>query len=154
MKEYKILIDQQVVDEYNEVYSKVHPRSKKKAIERPIPPGLNQLLVMTKFQRNYYKGLWKDFGMWLIKKLDYDNLKLDYFEMEVTVYMPSRRRFDIDNQCGSATKLLADSFTESGFIIDDNNNVLTKLTMTGGYDKENPRVEFLLKTIEKEKTNE
>lgn len=109
---------------------------------------------MTKFQRNYYKGLWKDFGMWLIKKLDYNNLKLDYFEMEVTVYMPSRRRFDIDNQCGSATKLLADSFTESGFIVDDNNNVLTKITMTGGYDKENPRVEFLLKTIEKEKTNE
>lgn len=150
MMEYKVIIDQQVIDEYNDVYAKAHPRAKKKAIEKPIPPGLNQLLVMTKFQRNYYKGLWKDLGMCLIKKLGYDNLKLDHFEMEVTVYMSSRRRFDLDNQCGAATKLLADSFTESQFIIDDNNKVLTKLTMTGGYDKENPRVEFLLRTIEKE----
>jgi len=39
--EYKLIIDQKLVDEYNKYYFKQHPRAKKKPIEKPIMPTLN-----------------------------------------------------------------------------------------------------------------
>lgn len=150
--EYKIVIDQQVIDQYCEEYFKVHPRASKPPVDSVHPYSLNKLLVSTKFQRNHYKGAWKDIGMWLIKKLGYENLQLEKFEMEVSVYKWRKNRFDLDNFGSGAIKLLADAFTESGFIIDDNVTNLTKLTITGGYDKDHPRTEFLIRTIEEENT--
>ena len=63
--------------------------------------------------------------------------------------MPSNRRFDLDNTV-MTIKLLADSFTETGFIVDDNSNNLVKLTITGTVDKENPRTEIIIKVLEEE----
>lgn len=39
--EYKLVIDQKVVDDYNTHYFRLHPRAKKPPIERPIMPSLN-----------------------------------------------------------------------------------------------------------------
>ena len=61
--------------------------------------------------------------------------------------MPSNRRFDLDNSVGSV-KLLADSFTETGFIVDDNSKHMTKLTITGEVDKENPRTEIIIRNLD------
>jgi len=61
--------------------------------------------------------------------------------------MPSNRKFDLDNSVG-AIKVLADSFTKTGFIVDDNSKHMVKLTITGEVDKENPRTEITIKTID------
>lgn len=144
---YKIIIDQKVVDEYNAYYFKLHPRARKPPIERPIMPTLNQIMILQRVQIAALKAKYKEFGMWFIKSLGYENLQLDKFEMELHVCMPSNRRFDLDNAVG-AIKVLADSFTETGFIIDDNSKHMVKLTITGEVDKDNPRTEIIINTIE------
>ena len=95
---------------------------------------------------NALKQKWKDFGVWWIKKLGYDGLMLDKFTAEVIVYMPTKRRFDLDNH--NNEKFLWDAFTQAGFIVDDDCNHLTSLLLRGGYDKENPRTEIVINTIE------
>ena len=145
--EYKITIDQKVVDEYNCYYFKQYPRARKPAIQRPIPVSLNQYLVMRRPQQNTIKQHWKDFICWYCKQLNYDNLMLDRFEVEMNIYMPTRRRFDLDNHVATSGKLIFDAFTECGFIVDDDSLHLTRLSVTGGYSKENPRTELVIKTI-------
>ena len=135
-----------MVDEYNKYYFKCHPRAKKNPIDRPIMPTLNQILILQRVQIAALKAKYKEFGMWLVNRYEYENLCLDMFELEVKVYMPTRRRFDLDN-CVGGIKLLMDAFTESKMISDDNYLNLTKLTITGGYDKDNPRTEFYIKEV-------
>ena len=86
--------------------------------------------------------------MWLVKKLGYDNLKLDQFEVEISIFMPTKRAFDLDNYCGGSCKFIFDSLVESGMIINDDYRHLIKLTAFGNYDKDNPRTEFLIRTVE------
>ena len=145
--EYKIVIDQQIVDEYNEYYFKHHPYARKKAVERPIMPTLNQIFILQRKQIANLKAKYKEFGIWLVKRYGFDNLRLEKFELDVHVYMPTRRRFDLDN-CVGGVKLLADAFTETQMIVDDNCGNMTKLTVTGGYDKDNPRSEYILRVVE------
>lgn len=141
--EYKLILDQKLIDEYNKYYFKQHPRAKKKPIEKPIMPTLNQILILQRIQIAALKAKYKEFGIWVVKHYGFENLKLDKFIMQVNVYMPTKRRFDLDN-CVGGVKLLADAFTETQMIIDDNCNNLVKLVISGGYDKENPRTEFLI----------
>ena len=144
--EYKIIIDQPLVDEYCEEYFKQHPRAKKKPIERPIQPSLNTLLITPRIQQNAIKQSWKQFTEWIVRKYGYENLRLEKVEMEVTVYMKTRRKFDLDNHCNC--KLISDGLTSAGFLVDDDSLHLTKMTLMGGYDKDNPRTELIFKTIE------
>ena len=136
---YHITIDNQILEEYNKYYFLHHPRSKKIPIEHPYHPSINVWFVMQRPQMNALKQKWKDFGIWLIQKLGYENLKLQEFEMEFITYMPTRRRIDSDN---TTPKFILDSFTESGFIQDDDGTHLKGLTLRTGYDKENPRTEI------------
>lgn len=144
-KEYKIIIDQQVVDEYNAAYFKLHPRARKKPIEYTHHPLLNTWMILPRIQMNAVKQRWKDFGMYIIKKNGYENLQLDKFEMTFITYMNSRRRVDPD---GTTPKFLLDAFTESQFIIDDSGKHLKSLTLITSYDKENPRTEIYVKVLE------
>ena len=146
--EYKLVIDQAVVDKYNAYYFTQHPRAKKPPIDRPIMPSLNQIMILQRIQIASLKAKYKEFGMWFIKSLGYENLQLDKFEMFLHVCMPTKRRFDLDNAVG-AIKLLADSFTETGFIIDDNSSHMTKLTITGEVDKDNPRTEIIIDVVDR-----
>ena len=72
--EYKIVIDQKVIDEYVEYYFRLHQRAKKKPIERPIMPTLNQIMSSQRVQIATLKAKYKEFGIWLIKSLGYENL--------------------------------------------------------------------------------
>ena len=143
--EYKLVLDQQLVDEYNAYYHKTHPRSKKDPIDKPRHPQMNTWMILRRNSMNALKQRWKDFGVWWIKKLGYNGLKLDKFEMTFTTYMNSRRRSDCDNTC---PKFILDSFTEAGFIVDDDYKHLQSLTLKMGYDKENPRTEIIVKCID------
>ena len=73
----------------------------------------------------------------ILEKLE--NRQLDNFDIVLTVYFNTKRRHDVDNQI---PKFILDGFTESGFIIDDDEKHLHSLTLKTGYDKENPRTEI------------
>ena len=146
--EYKIVIDKTVVDEYNQMYFKQHPKAKKPPIERPVPVSLNQFLVMRRPQQNTIKSRWMDFIMDYCRKHSYDGLMLDKFEVEIRIYMPTRRRFDLDNHIATSGKLIFDPMTECHMIVDDDSSHLVKLSATGAYDKDNPRTELILRTVE------
>lgn len=142
--EYKLVLDQAVLDEYYKHYFKLHPKAKKKPIEHPYHPSINVWMILPRIQMNDLKQKWKDFIVWWIDKLGYTNLKLDKVEMTLIVYMPTRRRIDVDNLC---PKFIQDGFTESGFWVDDDSKHLVSLTLKTGYDKDHPRTEFYLKVI-------
>ena len=114
--EYKLILDQHIIDEYADFYFSQHPRARKKPIERPMHPTINTWMILPRIQMNALKQKWKDFGVWWINKLGYENLKLEKFEMTFITYMPSKRRADPDN---TSPKFLLDSFSEAGFICDD-----------------------------------
>jgi len=149
MNEYHITIDSKILEEYTNYYFSVHPKAKKIPIEHPYHPSINVWFIMPRPQMNDLKQKWKDFGIWLIQKLGYRNLKLNSFEMEFITYMPTKRRIDPDNTC---PKFLLDAFTESGFIVDDDGNHLKGLMLRTGYDKENPRTEINVRAIEEKES--
>lgn len=144
--EYKLVMDQQLIDEYNKYYFKTHPRARKLAIEKPRHPSINVWAILPRKQMNILKQKWKDFGIWWMKKLGYDGLMLDKVKVDIIVYMPSRRRADIDNNC--CEKFLWDAFTEAGFWVDDDYLHVTEITSRMGYDKENPRTEIRVVSID------
>lgn len=135
----KIIIDTDVINRYNSYYFDIHPKARKKPIEKPYHPSINQWCILPRIQMNALKQKWKDFGCWLIKDLGYENMQLNSFDIILTVFFDSRRRHDVDNQ---TPKFLLDSFTESGFIVDDDEKHLHSLTLKTGYDKINPRTEI------------
>lgn len=139
MKEIKLVIDNAIVDAYNKYYFSLHPKAKKKPIDKPRHPSINQWCILPRIQMNALKQKWKDFGCWFIKKLGYENLNLDNFDIIITVFFDTKRRHDVDNQ---VPKFLLDAFTASGFIVDDDESHLHSLTLKTGYDKSNPRTEI------------
>jgi len=143
--EYNLILDNALLDEYSSYYFKQHPRAKKRPIEYPYHESINKWFIMPRPQMNDLKQRWKDFGVWWIEKLGYTDLKLDKFEMTFITYMPTRRRIDPDN---TTPKFILDSFSEAGFIIDDDGNHLKSLTLKTGYDKDNPHTDIYIKTID------
>lgn len=141
MNEIKLVLDNNVLDEYNAYYKKMHPRASKVPIEHPYHPSINVWCILPRIQMNALKQKWKEFGCWWINKLGYSDLKLDSFDMIVTVFFNTRRRHDVDNQ---TPKFILDSFTESGFIVDDDEKHLHSLTLRTDYDKDNPRTEIVI----------
>lgn len=93
---------------------------------------------------NNIKQKWKFFIIWWCHKLGYNGLKLEKFDMTIITYMDTRRRADCDN---TVPKFILDGFTEAGFIVDDDYQHLRSLTLRMGYDKENPRTEIIINTI-------
>ncbi len=59
-------------------------------------------------------------------------------EINLKFYFKDKRRRDLNNY----EKFVFDFLVSGGFIIDDNYNVITKQTMSGYVDRENPRVEI------------
>lgn len=139
MKTIKLILDQDVVDRYNAYYFEQHPRAKKKPIEQPYHPSINVWSILPRIQMNALKQKWKDFVIYWIRELGYQDMRLDSFSIIQTVYYSTKRRHDVDNTCG---KFIYDGFTESGFIVDDDEKHLHSIVLKTGYDKENPRTEF------------
>ena len=142
--EYKLILDQQLIDEYADFYFKEHPRARKKPIQAPRHESINKWFIMQRPQMNDLKQRWKDFGVWWMNKENLNNLHLEKFEMIFTTFMPTKRRADPDNY---VPKFILDSFTEAGFIADDSGDHLLSLTLKTDYDKDNPRTEIIVKEI-------
>lgn len=143
--EYKLVIDQKLVDEYNTIYKKKNPRTRKPAIEKPKHPSINEWMILRRPMMNALKQRWKAFVVWLVKKYGYENLMLDNFNLTSITYNGTRHRFDPDN---SVPKFILDGMTEAGMIVDDDGKHLHSLTLIVDYDKDNPRTEIIVKTID------
>jgi hypothetical protein len=141
-KELKLVIDNNVLDKYSEYYFQKHPKAKNKPIENPYHPSTNQWMILKRPIMNSLKQRWKDFIVWFINDLGYQDLKINSCEVEVCTYRKVNRAFDLDN---TTIKFIQDGFVEAGLLIDDNYKVLHKLTLTGGIDKNNPRTEIIIK---------
>ena len=139
-----LVLDNKLIEEYNNAYFKIHPKAKKKPIDKPWHPSINQWMILPRIQMNGLKQRWKEFCIWWINKLGYQNMKLDNFEVVQTTYFDTRRRHDIDNYC---PKFINDGWTDAGFILDDDANHFKCLTMKCDYDKSNPRMEFVFKIL-------
>ena len=135
----KLVLDQEVLDKYNRYYFLKHPKAKNQPIEHTYHPSINSWIILPRIQMNALKQKWKDFVVFWMKLERLDNRQLDNFDIVLTVYFNTKRRHDVDNQ---VPKFILDGFTESGFIVDDDEKHLHSLTLKTGYDKENPRTEI------------
>ena len=97
IKIVKLILDMDVVNRYDEHYFKQHPKAKKKPIEHPYHPSLNVYCIKPRIQMNAMKQQWKDFIIFWIKELGYENKKLDDVKIVYDIYHPTKRRTDPDN---------------------------------------------------------
>lgn len=139
MNMIKIVIDNQIIDEYYKWYFDKYPKRKKRNIESPIPPSLNAWMIMPRFKMNAQKQAWKDFGSWIVKYNGLENKKIDKCNIVIEYFFNDHRRRDADNY---TPKNLFDSFTFRGLLIDDDFNHVEALTIKGNYSKSNPRTEI------------
>ena len=146
MKKIKLVFDEETLRRYEEeCYFVRHPKAKKKPLAHPYQESMNVWMIMKRPQMNALKQKWKDFMVWFIEDQGYANLRIEKCEMTYTVYKPTRRRLDLDN---NSPKFLQDGLVEAGFVVDDDMNHITSLTLRGGYDPERPRTEILVKILE------
>lgn len=147
MGQIKLVLDNDVLAEYNEYYFSMHPRAKKIPIEKPWHPSLNKWMILPRISMNNLKQTQKTFGVWWINKLGYADLKLEHFKITSTIYFDTHMRHDCDNY---TIKFEDDFLTESGMIVDDDSKHLYSLTLQCDYDKNHPRQEILIEYDEKE----
>lgn len=140
-KTIRLIIDNEILDKYSDYYFSIRTRAKKKPIKHPYHESINEWMIMRRPQMNSLKQRWKDFICWLVNNQGYANLHIEKCEISQKVYYPTNRRHDIDN---SVPKFILDGLVESGMIVDDDCRHTTKLTMSCGVDKENPRTEIYI----------
>lgn len=135
----KLILNNAVIDKYNQCYFSQHPRASKRPIEHPYHPSINVWSIKPRIQMNALKQKWKDFVIWWIRDLGYENKQLDNVDVIYDIYHPTKRRTDPDNY---TPKFIHDGFVESGFLVDDDREHLHSLTIRCHVDKENPRTEI------------
>lgn len=145
MKTFKLILDNDVLERYNEYYFDQHPRAKKQPIDHPYHPSINTWCILPRIQMNALKQKWKDFGIWWMKDVGADQWKLSGCTMSVTTFFNTKRRHDVDNTC---PKFLIDAFVEGGLLLDDSEDCLIGLELKTGYDKEYPRTEIVFTVSE------
>ena len=151
MDTIELVFDDDTLRRYEEeCYFVRHPKAKKKPLLHPYQESMNVWMIMKRPQMNALKQKWKDFMVWFIEDQGYGNLRIGRCEMTYTVYKPTHRRLDLDN---NSPKFLQDGLVESGFIVDDDMDHITALTLRGGYDPKRPRTEILVKILEEKETN-
>ena len=64
--------------------------------------------------------------------------------VEITYYFPTQARHDADNYAG---KFLLDGLTKAGVIVDDDLRHISTV-IRGAYDKQNPRTEITIWTMQ------
>lgn len=134
-----LIIDNDTLEKYEKHYFKYHPKARKKPIEQPYHPSINQWMIMKRPMMNALKQKWKDFIVWFIKDNGYENLHIESCDMTFISYFKTKIRHDVDN---TTPKFILDGLAECGFIIDDDSKHLKSLTLKCEYDKDRPRTEI------------
>ena len=144
MNDIKLVIDDLVLLEYEKYYFELYKRRKKKPINNPWHPSVNQWMIMKRSMMNALKQAWKDFIVWFIKNQGYENVKINKCEMIFITYFKTKNRHDTDNY---VPKFILDGLVEGGFLVDDDSEHLKSLTLRCGYDRNHPRTEIITNII-------
>ena len=140
-----LIINQADVDEFNKIYFEKHPRAKIPPIKAPQHPSINEYTIMNNQAANKLKQNWKDFINWILQKHELIGLNIKRCKITYRTYFRTAHRHDADNV---SPKYIFDAFVDSKFIIDDDLDHIVSLTIEGGIDKKNPRMEFIVDVIE------
>jgi Holliday junction resolvase RusA-like endonuclease len=146
MKEYKIVINNEILNLYKEYYFNKYPKKRVMPILKPIPPSFNYFISIKRIAQNSVKQKYKEFSIWLASYYDVANLKLNKAEFTYTFFFPDHRRRDFDNLL-LTPKFINDGLVEAGVLVDDNGENLMLKFNSFQYDKNNPRVEFIIKDV-------
>lgn len=144
-KKIEITITQQDVDSYNKMYFDSHPRAKKRRIEGPYHPTLNWYMNANNLSVNNKKQDWKNFIIYILKDRGLLGMSIQKCKVEYRTYLKQRRKRDVDN---ITPKFIFDGLVEGQFIVADDIEHVVELTTSGGYDKENPRIELIFTILE------
>lgn len=101
-------------------------------------------MVMPRFQMNFEKQKWKEFGKWLVSYYGLENKQIEKCEITIFYYFPTKHKHDADNY---TPKFLFDGFVFGGLLVGDDFDHVQSLTIKGGYCKGNPKVEFHISYI-------
>ena len=142
MEQIRLIIDDDVLQRYNQYYFSIHTRASIPPIKRPYHESINAWMILKRYAMNALKQKWKDFIKWFVIEQGYDNLHIQHCEISQTIYYPDNRRHDTDN---SVPKFILDGLVESGMIVDDDSNHIEKLTLLCKRDMNYPRTEILIK---------
>jgi len=163
---FTIIIDRDIMKEYDEMYFEKNPRSRKswfknnwknKKIKRVdylySPLSLNQLLPIDSMAYGNLKKKWGDLGLFLAEKYNISNKNYKNAVVEYRVFSETRAKKDIDNLIG-ASKILNDClFVKSGAFEDDNYTLLNPFIGSAEYDKNYPRTEIRISIIDEDITD-
>ena len=115
-----------------------------KIVINDIPPSNNEYMGKTYNYAVYQRE--KQRWHWLIKAAIKEKPRkpLNKAIVHITYYFKNRIRRDPDNYSG---KMLLDPLVREGILIDDSFDVV-KLILDGAYDKDNPRTEINIRSVE------
>ncbi len=148
MKQIILTIDNDVLNRYTEFYFSIHTRAYKKPIEHPYHPSINKWMIMQRQAMNSLKQKWKDFIIWFITDLGYEDMQIKKCTIEYITYMPTKRRSDPDNY---TPKFINDGLVEAGFLVDDSDENIRTLSLSCRHDKDNPRTEIIVNILEEKR---
>lgn len=144
-KIYRIVIDQNIVNEFNSKYFLDHPRAKNKAIKAPKHPSLNEYLGMTSVAQNTLKTKWEELIEYVLTTLHLKDIHIEKCRIDYITYFKVDRRHDLDN---ISPKFIFDGLVKAGFLADDDYKHVVSLTTKCDIDKYNPRIELLVEVLE------
>jgi hypothetical protein len=111
--------------------------------------SLNELLIINnRMTMNGIKQKWGDFGIWLAKKFNLNDLQISNALTEYRVFGETNAQRDADN-ISAGIKILNDGlYVKSKMFIDDNWKYINPLLITLDFDKEHPRTEIRISTFD------
>lgn len=136
---YRLVIDGNDLERYDEYYFTLHPKAKNRPIPHPYHESINTWMVMKRPMMNALKQRWKDFISWMVSESGCQGRKIAECEVRQKIYYPSGRRHDVDN---TVPKFILDGLVEGGLIEDDDSRHIKKLTLECGVDRSSPRTEI------------
>jgi hypothetical protein len=138
-----IIINEEIMQKYDEYYFKEHPKRKVKPLKKIFPPSINEFTSMKRMAQNGIKQKWKEFIIWLVDYHKLTNAKLNKVCITYTFYFQDRRQRDYDNLM-MTPKFINDGFVVSGMIVEDNYKEVKIKFNEIEWDKINPRLEILI----------
>ena len=141
MSQIRLVIDNDTLAKYEKHYFSIHKKAKRKPIPHPYHESINTWMIMKRPAMNALKQRWKGFIVWFIEDQGYTNLRIEKCEMTYRVFYPTHRRHDTDN---IVPKFIQDGFVQSGFVVDDDSEHITSLTLMCFVDIEHPRTEIIV----------
>jgi Holliday junction resolvase RusA-like endonuclease len=98
---------------------------------------------------NQAKILWKNIVLEAVQQVSVCDIKYNIpYHFTYTAYPCSHRKFDLGNILPIVQKFTDDALIDIGLLTDDNYKIISYISYRfGGVDKENPRIELEIRSI-------